>query len=58
MLFVDDWVETAATAQTARRLVEAGNAVWVGAVAIVDGTEGQERHELGLRSLLRDRELW
>ncbi|MFI6521301.1 phosphoribosyltransferase family protein [Spirillospora sp. NPDC050679] len=58
VLFVDDWVETAATAQTARRLVEAGDAVWVGAVAIVDGTEGQERRELGLRSLLRDRELW
>ncbi|WP_067477795.1 phosphoribosyltransferase family protein [Actinomadura hibisca] len=58
VLFVDDWVETAATAQTARRLVEAGNAVWVGAVAIVDATEGQERRDLGLRSLLRGRELW
>ncbi|MGI5164394.1 phosphoribosyltransferase family protein [Spirillospora sp. CA-253888] len=58
VLFVDDWVETAATAQTARRLVEAASAVWVGAVSIVDGTEGQERRELGLRSLLRKRELW
>ncbi|MFC1440011.1 adenine phosphoribosyltransferase [Streptacidiphilus sp. N1-10] len=57
VLFVDDWVETAATARTARRLVVDSGAVWAGAAAIVDATSGQTRHELRLRTLLHHREL-
>ncbi|NRQ38769.1 adenine phosphoribosyltransferase [Nonomuraea sp. NN258] len=57
VLFVDDWVETAATVRTARKIVEDSGATWSGAAAIVDGTTGQAHPELRLRALLRVREL-
>ncbi|WP_305921326.1 phosphoribosyltransferase family protein [Nonomuraea turcica] len=57
VLFVDDWVETAATAQTARRIVEDSGATWIGAAVIVDATSGQAHPDLRLRALLRRREL-
>ncbi len=57
VLFVDDWVDSAATARTARRLVLDSGAVWAGAAAIVDATSGRTRHELELRALLHHREL-
>jgi adenine phosphoribosyltransferase len=57
VLFVDDWADTSATAQAARRLVEDSDATWVGAAVLVDGTTSSARHDLGLRGLLREREL-
>ncbi|URN11903.1 hypothetical protein LUW77_09160 [Streptomyces radiopugnans] len=57
VLFVDDWADTSATARTARRLVEDSGATWVGAVVLVDGTAPSTRRDLGLRGLLREREL-
>ncbi|MFI6701800.1 adenine phosphoribosyltransferase [Streptomyces sp. NPDC050509] len=58
VLFVDDGVDTMATARTARRLVEDSGAAWAGAVAVVDATSGQARRRLGLHALLRREELW
>jgi len=57
VLFVDDWADTSATAQAARRLVEDSGATWVGAAVLVDGTPPSARRDLNLRGLLREREL-
>ncbi|MFC4117389.1 phosphoribosyltransferase family protein [Nonomuraea zeae] len=57
VLFVDDWVDTGATAQTARRIVDDSGATFIGAAAIVDATDGRSHPDLRLRALLRLREL-
>ncbi|MGP4103281.1 hypothetical protein [Nonomuraea sp. KM90] len=57
VLFVDDWVETPATARIARRIVEDSGASWIGAAVIVDATDGHSHPDLRLRALLRSREL-
>jgi adenine phosphoribosyltransferase len=58
VLFVDDWVDTAATVGAARRLVEDCGASWMGAAVLVDSTSPVARRDLNLRGLLRERELW
>lgn len=58
VLMVDDWVDTGATALTARALVAECGARWIGAACIVDGlTEPRLRHELPVRALLDVRRL-
>ncbi|MER7250975.1 phosphoribosyltransferase family protein [Kribbella sp. NPDC000426] len=58
VLFTDDWVDTGATALTARALVEAAGARWIGAACIVDGlTEPRLRRELPVRALVDVRRL-
>jgi len=58
VLMVDDWIDTGATARTARRLVEDCGARWIGAACIVDGlTERRLRHDLPVRALLNIRQL-
>lgn len=57
VLFVDDWVDTAATAETARRLVLDSGASWVGAAVLVDSTSSTRRRDLNLRGILREHEL-
>jgi adenine phosphoribosyltransferase len=57
VLFVDDWVDTAATVQTARRIVGDSGATWIGAAVIVDATDGRSYPDLRLRALLQLREL-
>jgi adenine phosphoribosyltransferase len=58
VLMVDDWVDTGATALTARALVEESGARWIGAACIVDGlSEPRLRHELPVRALLDVRRL-
>ncbi|WP_432883869.1 hypothetical protein ACQPYH_42685 [Kribbella sp. CA-245084] len=53
VLFTDDWVDTGATAVTARALVEEAGARWIGAACVVDGlTEPRLRHEQPVRGLL------
>jgi adenine phosphoribosyltransferase len=58
VLFVDDWVDTGATALAARRLTEDCGGQWVGAAVIVDSTSHDIRRTLNLRGLLSERELW
>jgi adenine phosphoribosyltransferase len=53
VLMVDDWIDTGATARTARALVLDCGAHWVGAACIVDAlTDPRLRHDLPVRSLL------
>lgn len=58
VLFVDDWVDTGATASAAHRLTEDSGAQWVGAAVIVDSTNHSIRRTLNLKGLLSERELW
>ncbi|TCC12442.1 hypothetical protein E0H45_09215 [Kribbella soli] len=58
VLMVDDWIDTGATARTARALVEDCDAHWLGAACIVDGlTDPRLRHDLPVRALLDIRQL-
>lgn len=58
VLLVDDWIDTGGQAMGAHQLVCDVEAAWVGVAAIVDALEGSEvRRRLGVRSLLREREL-
>ncbi|MEU8224417.1 phosphoribosyltransferase family protein [Kribbella sp. NPDC048915] len=58
VLMVDDWIDTGATARTARALVADCGAAWVGAACIVDGlTDPRLRHDLPVRSLLNIHQL-
>ncbi|WP_091383561.1 phosphoribosyltransferase family protein [Actinokineospora alba] len=58
VLLVDDWIDTGGQAMGARQLVLDVEATWVGVAVIVDALEGNEvRRRLGVRSLLRDRQL-
>ncbi|MET9275238.1 phosphoribosyltransferase family protein [Kribbella sp. NPDC003557] len=58
VLMVDDWIDTGATARTARALVEDCGAHWIGAACIVDAlTDPRLRHDLPVRSLLDIRQL-
>jgi adenine phosphoribosyltransferase len=58
VLMVDDWIDTGATARTARTLVADCGAHWIGAACIVDGlTDPRLRHDLPVRSLLNVRQL-
>jgi adenine phosphoribosyltransferase len=58
VLFVDDWVDTGATALAAHRITEDSGAQWVGAAVIVDSTSHNIRRTLNLKGLLFERELW
>jgi adenine phosphoribosyltransferase len=57
VLLIDDWIETGASAWTARRLVEGSGATWLGVSAIVDGTSHHRRRELSVKALMTVREL-
>lgn len=58
VLVVDDWIDTGATAQAAKALVEECEAHWIGAACIVDGLmEPRLRYELPVRALLDVRQL-
>ena len=58
VLFVDDWIDTGATATAARGLVADAGAEWVGAAVVVDAlTDSRARRELPVRSLLNLRDL-
>lgn len=58
VLMVDDWIDTGATARTARALVEDCGARWIGAACIVDGlTDPRLRHDLPVRCLIDVRRL-
>ncbi|MDX3494465.1 phosphoribosyltransferase family protein [Streptomyces turgidiscabies] len=58
VLFVDDWVDTGATALAARRVTEDAGGQWVGAAVIVDSTSHGLRRDLNLKGLLSEKELW
>ncbi len=58
VLFVDDWVDTGGQATAARRIVETARGQWCGAAVVVDAlTDSRLRHDLGIRSLLNNRDL-
>ena len=58
VLLVDDWIETGATATTARQLVDDVGATWLGTAVVVDAlTEPRLRRDLNVRSLLHTRQL-
>lgn len=52
-LLVDDWIETGAQADAARRLVEHSGAKWLGAAVVIDAASHPTRRNLNVRSLLR-----
>lgn len=56
-LFVDEWITTGATATTVRDLIEDAGATWVGGAVVADQLESGRRRQLGVRSLLRAREI-
>ena len=59
VLFVDDWVDTGGQAIGVRGLVQDAGAEWLGAAVIVDDlADARLRRDLGLRSLLRGRDVW
>jgi adenine phosphoribosyltransferase len=59
VLLVDDWVATGGQAIGVQGLVRDAGAVWLGAAVIVDDlTDARLRRDLGVRSLLRGREVW
>jgi adenine phosphoribosyltransferase len=57
VLMVDDWIDTGAQADAVRRIVERAEADWLGVAVIVDALPGPTRAALGVRGLLREREL-
>ncbi len=56
VLLVDDWVETGSQALTARALIEASGAEFVGLSVIVDQLETERRLQLGRFAALVERE--
>jgi adenine phosphoribosyltransferase len=59
VLFVDDWIDTGGQAIGALGLVQDSGAEWLGAAVIVDDlTDTRLRRDLGVRSLLRGRDVW
>lgn len=56
-LLVDDWIETGAQADAARRLVEDSGGKWLGVAVVVDAASHPTRRNLNVRSLLRVGEL-
>ncbi len=58
VLFVDDWIDTGATAVACKSLVLDSGARWTGAATVVDALNSSRlRLELSLRSLLHLRDL-
>lgn len=58
VLFVDDWIDTGATAAACKGLVSDAGAIWIGAATVVDAaTNSRIRRDLPLRSLLHVRDL-
>ena len=58
VLFVDDWVDTGGQLQAAHAITMQANAHWCGAAVVVDALfDARVRHELGVRSLMRVRDL-
>jgi adenine phosphoribosyltransferase len=58
VLLVDDWIATGGQAMGVRHLVRDVEATWLGVATVVDALVSNEvRRRLGVRSLLRDRQL-
>lgn len=58
VLFVDDWVDTGGQLQAAHAITTMAHARWCGTAVIVDAlTDARLRRELGVRSLVRVRDL-
>lgn len=59
VVLVDDWVATGGQALGVQRLVADAGGHWLGVVAVVDAlTDRRVRRDLGVRSIVREAELW
>lgn len=58
VLFVDEWVDTGGQLAAAHAITGLAGAHWCGAAVVVDALKDPRlRHELAVRSLIRDRDL-